>query len=102
MSFHSWLQNLRSALVPGRGRRQHRRRSIRAATHRPNLEVLEDRCVPTVYAVTDLGGGHALDLNEASQVVGYYGTASDVRGRQAFLWENGTTIELGTLGGSYS
>ena len=46
MSFHSWLQNLRSALAPGRGQRHHRRRgSLRAATHRPNLEVLEDRCL---------------------------------------------------------
>ena len=48
MSFHSWLQNLRSALAPGRGQRQHRRRgSPRAATHRLNLEVLEDRCLPS-------------------------------------------------------
>ena len=46
MSFHSWLQNLRSALAPGRGQRHHRRRgSLRAATHRLNLEVLEDRCL---------------------------------------------------------
>src|SRR4051794_40810187 len=103
MSLHSWLQNLRSALAPARGQR-HRGRpgSPRAATHRPNLEVLEGRCVPALYAVTDLGGGHALDLNEASQVVGYYGAASDGSSRQAILWENGTAIELGTLGGSYS
>ena len=46
MSFPSWLQNLRSALAPGRGQRHHgRRASHRAATHRPNLEVLEDRCL---------------------------------------------------------
>ena len=46
MSFNSWLQNLRSALAPGRGQRhQGRRGSLRAATHRPNLEVLEDRCL---------------------------------------------------------
>src|SRR5262249_26435719 len=39
MSFNSWLQNLRSALAPGRGQRDHKRRgSLRAATHRPNLE----------------------------------------------------------------
>ena len=48
MSFHSWLQNLRSALAPGRGQRHHGRRgSLRAATHRPNLEVLEDRLMPS-------------------------------------------------------
>ena len=43
MSFNSWLQNLRSALAPSRY--HGRRRSLRAATHRPNLEVLEDRCL---------------------------------------------------------
>jgi hypothetical protein len=41
---NSWLQNLRSALAPSRGQRNHRRRgSPRAATHRLNLELLEDR-----------------------------------------------------------
>ena len=56
MSFNSWLQNLRSALAPSRGQRNHRRRgSLRAATHRPNLEVLEDRCVPSTVAAFDLG-----------------------------------------------
>ena len=44
MSFTSWMQNHRSALSPGRGRRQSRRRgSLRTATHRPNLETLEVR-----------------------------------------------------------
>ena len=57
MSFHSWLQNLRSALAPGRGQRQH----ARAARFEPrrigqSLEVLEDRCLPSftpvaIYAV---------------------------------------------------
>src|SRR5262245_53127482 len=80
MSFNSWLHNLRSALTPGRGQRDHKRRgSLRAATHRPSLEALEDRCVPALYAVTDLGtlGGNlssAADLNQADQVVGYAGT----------------------------
>jgi Calx-beta domain/FG-GAP-like repeat len=46
MSFHNWLQSLRSALTPGRGQRQHGRRGLpRATTHRPNLEVLEGRCL---------------------------------------------------------
>src|SRR5262249_15629186 len=55
MSLYSWLQNLRSALAPGRGLRQHRRRgSARAARHRPNLEVLEDRTLPSTFAVLNL------------------------------------------------
>src|SRR5216684_4459103 len=55
MSFNSWLQNLRSALAPSRMGRNYRRRSLRAATHRPRLEVLEDRCVPSTVAAFDLG-----------------------------------------------
>src|SRR4029077_20570663 len=41
MSYPSWLHNLRSALS---GPRHHRRqRSLQTATHRPHLEVLENR-----------------------------------------------------------
>ena len=47
MSFPSWVQNRRSSLPPNRG--QHRRRgSFRAATHRLNVEVLEDRVTPSL------------------------------------------------------
>src|SRR5207244_7101046 len=80
MSFHRWLQNLGSALAPCRDQRQHRRRgSLRAATHRPGLEVLEDRTLPsfaapvgyaagtTPYAVVtaDFNGDGRLDLPTA-------------------------------------
>src|SRR5262249_32810702 len=51
MSFHSWLQKLRSVLVPGRGQR---RRPRRPATHRPRLEVLEDRTVPSGFQQINL------------------------------------------------
>src|SRR5262245_7156382 len=55
MSLHSWLQNLLSALAQGRRERNHRRPgSHRAARHRPNLEVLEDRTVPSTFAVLNL------------------------------------------------
>src|SRR5437588_6401510 len=55
MSFTSWLQNLRSALAPRRGQRHHGRRgSLRAASHRLNLEVLDDRCLPSTFTVTNL------------------------------------------------
>jgi hypothetical protein len=48
MSFHSWLQSLRSALTPGRSQvRRRQRHSPRAATYRPNLEALEDRVTPS-------------------------------------------------------
>src|SRR5262249_56214137 len=54
MSLHSWLQSLRSALAPGRGRHKHGHRgSKRAPTHRPNLETLEDRSVPAFLAPVD-------------------------------------------------
>src|SRR5262245_30687887 len=58
MSFHSWLQNLRFALVSSRGQRHHQRRgSTRTATHRPKLEVLEDRCLPAFLAPVDYAVG---------------------------------------------
>ena len=65
MSFHSWLKNLRSDLAPGRG---HRRRPRRSATHRPCLEVLEDRTVLSGYQQINLvsnqpGLGHFTDPN---------------------------------------
>src|SRR5262249_18224209 len=72
---------------------------------RLRVEALEDRCVPALYAATDLGtlGGrsvYAADLNQAGQVVGEADTAGGVS--HAFLWDNGTMIDLGTLGGGYS
>jgi hypothetical protein len=54
MSLHTWLRNLRPALAPGRGQRRHRRRGpLRAATHRLNVEALEDRSVPAFVAPVD-------------------------------------------------
>ena len=53
MSFTSWLKHLPSALAQGRS---HRRRSRPAATHRPGLEVLEDRMVLSGYQQTNLVG----------------------------------------------
>ena len=65
MLFHSWLQNLRSAFVPGRG---HPRGPRRSATIRPRLEVLEDRVVPSGYQQINLVGyqpglAHFTDTN---------------------------------------
>jgi probable HAF family extracellular repeat protein len=101
MSFTSWLRNLRSAPAPAWGHdKRGRQGRKRAATHRPNLEVLEDRCVPALYAVTDLGMLYATDLNEAGQVVGFAAIANG--DSRAVLWDNGTMIDLGTLGGNHS
>jgi hypothetical protein len=58
MSFHSWLQNVRSALATGRGQRHDRRRgSLRATTHRPKLEVLEDRSLLSLSPATSFPVG---------------------------------------------
>jgi hypothetical protein len=66
MSFHSWLQNLRSTLPPGRGKRQHRQRgSHRAVRYRPNLEVLEDRTVPSTFTVRNLADRGEGSLRQA-------------------------------------
>ena len=55
MSFTSWLRTLRSALAPSRMERKHRRQpSLRATTYRPRLEVLDDRCLPSIFTVTNL------------------------------------------------
>jgi hypothetical protein len=64
MSLLSWLQNLRSALASRRGHRPHGRRgSRRAATHRFNVEVLEDRSVPAFLAPVDyFVGGNLQDV----------------------------------------
>src|SRR3954447_12922114 len=54
MSFPSWPQSIRSALVPGRGRRPRgRRASLRAVRLRPGIEALEDRRVPAFVAPVD-------------------------------------------------
>src|SRR5262249_21367925 len=54
MPLHGWLRNLRSALTPRRCQRKPPRRdSKRAPTQRPNLEPLEDRCVPAFIAPVD-------------------------------------------------
>jgi probable HAF family extracellular repeat protein len=57
---------------------------------------------PGPYVLTDLGtlGGasaQATDVNRSGQAVGYSTNASS-QGR-AFLWQNGSMIDLGTLGG---
>jgi hypothetical protein len=76
MSFPSWLQNLRSALS---GQRRHRRQgSLRAATQRFNLEVLEERLT--------------LSLNGA----GSYPVGPYIAGVRAGDFDNDGQIDLAT------
>lgn len=105
MSFHSWLQNLRSTMAPGRMDRKHRRQSLWATTRQLQLEALEDRCLLSTYSVLhlgSLGGGssYAADINTSGQVAGQATLANG--DTHAALWQAGTAIDLGTLGGSYS
>jgi hypothetical protein len=51
MSFHRWLQDLRSGLASCRSRRN------RAAKYRPSLEVLEDRLTPSFSPITSYAVG---------------------------------------------
>jgi len=62
MSFTSWLRNLCSSSAPDQMERKHRRRrSPRAATHRPHLEALEDRCQPSFLAPVNYAAGPGPD-----------------------------------------
>jgi probable HAF family extracellular repeat protein len=45
-------------------------------------------------------GGLATDVNNQGQVVGYHNTGP--QGTRAFLWQNGTLRNLGTLSGGFS
>src|SRR5438105_599479 len=110
MSFTSWLWNLRSALVPRRMERKHaRRRSLRAATHRPYLEALEDRFAPATLLYSlfpDPSGpqqgaifGTAVAADSNFHVVG--APSSDVGGitdvGQAFVYNATTGALVATL-----
>ena len=65
MSFPSWLQNLLSAPAPRRGQDNHGQQvSVRAATLRPSLEVLEDRSLPSF----GLAGSFSVGTNPQAMV----------------------------------
>jgi hypothetical protein len=85
MSFISWVQNNRSALAPSGGQRNHKRRgALRAAKHRPILQLLEDRWVPSfspavsyptgtnplAVLTADFNGDGRLDLAVTNNTVG--------------------------------
>jgi probable HAF family extracellular repeat protein len=79
-------------------RNQRRRRRGRGLS----LEVLEDRCLLTTYAITDLGtlgeDSYAYRISPNGRVVGYSEVSDD--SYHAFLWTRGHGIQdLGTLPG---
>jgi probable HAF family extracellular repeat protein len=65
------------------------------------LGIEAPRTAAPPYTLTDLGtfgsvqSAQAADVNDAGQVVG-------IAGNRAFLWQNGSKIDLGALGGSAS
>src|SRR5262249_21296630 len=100
-----WFRSLANSLKPRSSRRPARRMPQRPVTCRLQIEALEDRSLPSVYALTDLGtlGGSAsaaAAINDVGQIAGSAQTADQVY--HAFLWANGTMTDLGTLGGSSS
>src|SRR5688500_16650644 len=53
VSFHTLLHNIRSALAPGRGQRNHSR-AVRRAARYLSLEDLENRCLLSTFTVLNL------------------------------------------------
>lgn len=89
MSFTNWLRNLRSCCRPDTSTRRSRRaaRSGNVRRFRPQLEVLEDRAVPSAYVVdslTDTGAGSGL--------------AGDLRYCVTHATSGNDTIALGVTG----
>jgi probable HAF family extracellular repeat protein len=71
------------------------------------LEMLEGRCVPSVYTVLDLGtlGGDSSEpwgVNSSGQVCGIAQTADFPHYYHAFRYSDGGMTDLDTLGSSYS
>ena len=97
MSFPSWLQNLRSALAQGRG--HHRRRGARRpATHRPNLEALEDRLTPSLSSA----GNYAVGTNPQAVVTGDFNNDSKLDLAVANFESDSVSVLLGAGDGTCS
>src|SRR5262245_29341250 len=103
MWFRSLFKSLSKRLSGTSGRRKPRRSSVR----RGQFESLEDRSVldaAFAYNLGTLGGDptYLTDINLHGQVAGYSKTAADSPGQgamHAFIWDRGTMIDLGALGG---
>ena len=62
--FHIWLSNLKKRLFGGSGKKSKGRRAARPApTFRPQLELLEDRFVPTTISYTTAGSNYTQNFS---------------------------------------
>jgi len=95
MWFRSLLDSLKPRPVRALARQKQRNAARRLpATGRLLVEHLEDRCLPSQYSRLLLPFDPR-DINSQGQIVGYdYRSAG-----HAALWQNGTLIDLGSLGG---
>jgi hypothetical protein len=110
MSPHRWLQSVRSALTPAR--RQHRSLrpgSRRAGTHRPHLELLEDRVTPSLVLVSFSETQPQVPIEWSPAP--YWATADfngdgrlDLLTAEDHYWEGLTLVQLalGTPAGGFS
>src|SRR5262245_13347200 len=95
MWYRSALNFLTSRSMRTSSRNKRRRLAERnSVSRRLQLESLEDRSLLAAYVLTDLGNITPTDINAVGQVVG---AASTPHNSRAFLWNNGTMIELGAL-----
>jgi probable HAF family extracellular repeat protein len=76
-------------------------RSGRRKSHRPFVEALEDRCVPS-YSIFDMGNFIPVHVNDSGVVIGHTQTSGNMTDH-AVLWTSaGGFQDLGTLGGARS
>src|SRR5262249_19713047 len=96
MSFPSWLRHLRSARK-ARETHRGRRSSHRAVTHRPRLEVLEDRSVPTFLTPVNYAVGARPNEVKAAD----FNNDGHLDLVTANVISNNVSVLLGNAGGTF-